>query len=103
MLKGMRVTRKQVEGQIDYMNRCIGVPTDMYKRFKKDGKLVARPRHYFLEEVAGAKPKRYRLAQVVNKGGATRDVFGSCGTLREMLVVVTAFHCGVEDKMMGNI
>ena len=64
----MRITIKDLENRVKYLNELTEKPTQRYT--KKDGKYISNVGHIFISQAYGG----CELQQVWNEGGAVIDV-----------------------------
>jgi len=87
----MRITLKELEGRVKFLNRFTGNPT---KRFtKKDGQYFSNAGHYLISQQYGG----YELQQICNDGGGVDDVLGT-GHIpkKELYYLINAFIEGMR-------
>ena len=88
----MRITKKQLEKKIDWLNKLTGNPEKPYNSV--DGKMTANVGNYHLYCAYGY----YNLHQMCNEGGGARDVFNYGGTKKELAMYIDAFMQGYEKR-----
>ena len=89
----MRITEKNLEARIAYLNKITGQPEAPFSRV--DGNLIPHAGNYHLESVHGG----YKLAQMCRNGSGSKDInYGGCITKRELYTWINAFINGVEYK-----
>tara|TARA_R110002020_G_C16057672_1_gene755176 strand:+ start:295 stop:597 length:303 start_codon:yes stop_codon:yes gene_type:complete len=88
----MRITKKQLENKIDWLNKLTGNPEKPYNSV--DGKMTANVGNYHLYCAYGY----YNLHQMCNEGGGARDVFNYGGTKKELAMYIDAFMQGYEKR-----
>jgi len=88
----MRITKKQLENKIDWLNKLTGNPEKPYNRV--DGKMTANVGNYHLYCAYGY----YNLHQMCNESGGATDIFNYGGTKKELAMYIDAFMQGYEKR-----
>ena len=84
----MRVTIKQLESQVKYLNELTGQPLKPYT-FKKGANVGC----YYIQASYGG----YQLEQIVNKGGGCRTLLNTgYTTKKELYNNINRFLLGIE-------
>lgn len=91
-VKIMRITQKQLENKIVYLNKITGNPEEPWKNV--DGKMTANIGNFHLYCAYG----HYNLHQMCTEGGGVRDVFNYGGTKKELAMYIDAFMQGYEKR-----
>jgi hypothetical protein len=88
----MRVTKKQLESKIEYLNKVAGTPETGHRQLE-DGTWRSNPNHYYLQGAYGG----WKLEQKCNTGGGANDPI-SMGFVskRECYELVAAYIRGIE-------
>jgi hypothetical protein len=94
VLKGLkmnRITRKDIDGAINYLNRITGNDAEPYR--KEGDKWVANKGNFHLSGAYGG----HSLHQMSNDDGGIRDIF-NCGhvPMRELYDLIHAYIKGIE-------
>jgi 2',3'-cyclic-nucleotide 2'-phosphodiesterase (5'-nucleotidase family) len=86
-----RITRKDLEGAVNLLNRITNNPAEMYR--KEGEEWIANLGNFHISGAYGG----VSLHQLCNPAGGIRDVFG-CGhvTLRELYDLIHAYRKGIE-------
>jgi hypothetical protein len=86
-----RITRKDLEGAVNLLNRITNNPAEPY--CFEHGKWVANIGNFHISGAYGG----VALHQTMNNGGGIRDVF-SCGhvPMRELYHLIHAYRKGIE-------
>lgn len=86
-----RITRADLDGAVDLLNRIAGTPTRPY-RF---GTRTPNIGHYHIDNAYGG----WALHQMVNEAGAERDIF-NMGHMpaRELYNLIHAYRKGMETR-----
>ena len=88
----MRVTKKQLESKIEYLNKVAGTPETGF-RLLKDGTWRSNPNHYYLQGAYGG----WKLEQTCgNHGGANDPISMGFVSKRECYELVAAYIRGIE-------
>ena len=87
----MRITQKQLESKIAYLNVMTGNPEKPWKE-PVDGRMTANVGNFHLYSAYGY----YNLHQITNEGGGVKDVFNYGSTKRELGMLIDAFMRGIE-------
>ena len=67
----MRVTEKQLDSKVEYLNRITGNPLTKYREERdENNSLVSNVGHYYVEHVNG----RVQLSRITNERGGATDV-----------------------------
>jgi hypothetical protein len=88
----MRITKKQLENKIAYLNRITGNHEKPWDTV--DGKMTANVGNYHLYCAYGY----YNLHQMCNEGGGVHDVFNYGSTKKELAMYIDAFLHGYEKR-----
>lgn len=90
-LKMNRITRKDVDGAINYLNRITGNDAEPYR--KEGDKWLANKGNFHLSGAYGG----HSLHQMSNDDGGIRDIF-NCGhvPMRELYDLIHAYIKGIE-------
>jgi hypothetical protein len=86
-----RITRKDLEGAVNLLNRITNNPAEPYS--KEGDKWVTNLGNFHISGAYGG----FALHQMANPAGGIRDVFG-CGhvPMRELYNLIHAYRKGVE-------
>ena len=87
----MRVTKKQLENKIAYLNRLTGNSEKPWNT-PVDGRMTANVGNFHLYSAYGY----YNLHQMTNEGGGVKDVFNYGSTKKELAMLIDAFMRGIE-------
>lgn len=89
-----RITRKDLDGAVDLLNRIAGMPMHPYRM---NG--VANVGNYHLDGAYGG----WALHQMANHGGGIRDIF-NMGHMpaRELYNLIYAYRKGIESQQGAN-
>jgi len=87
----MRITLKELEGRVKFLNRFTNNPTERFT--KKDGQYFSNAGHYLISQQYGG----YELQQICNDGGGVDDVLGT-GHIpkKELYYLINAFIEGMR-------
>ena len=85
----MRITLKQIEAVIDWLNTELKRPLKPYENI--DGKLTAQIGNFHLYQAYGA----YGLHEIATKGGGVKETIG-LGTKKELYTALHKLIQGVE-------
>ena len=67
----MRVTEKQLDSKVEYLNRITGNPLTRFREERdENNSLVSNVGHYYVEHVNG----RVQLSRITNERGGAIDV-----------------------------
>ena len=89
----MRVTKKQLENKIAYLNRLTGNPEKPWNT-TVDGRMTANVGNFHLYSGGNG---YYNLHQVCNEGDGVHDVFNYGSTKKELAMLIDAFMRGYEN------
>ena len=89
----MRITKKQLENKVAYLNRITGNPEQKWNK-PVDGKATANVGNFHLYCESG----HYNLHQICNEGGGATDIFNYGGTKKELAMYIDAFMQGYEKR-----
>ncbi len=89
----MRITKKQLENKIDYLNRLTGNSEKKWNT-PVEGKMTSNKGNFHLYCANGY----YNLHQMCNTGGGARDVFNYGSTKGELATLIDAFLQGYEER-----
>lgn len=87
-----RINMKDIEYQVDFLNKITKNPTESYTKDSK-GKYRSNPGHYTTYCAYGA----FGLHQIANENGGIHQIF-SLGTKRELFQQINAFIAGIQTK-----
>jgi hypothetical protein len=87
----MRITKKQLESKIAYLNVITGNPEKPWNT-PVDGKMTANVGNFHLYSAYGY----YNLHQMCNEGGGVKDVFNYGSTKKELAMLIDAFISGLD-------
>lgn len=86
-----RITEKDLQGRIDWLNKLTGNPKQPYNQRFEGGEFTANPGNYHLDSAYGG----YGLQQMC-EGGGTRKIIGGFYPKRELYVLLNAYIDGIE-------
>jgi hypothetical protein len=94
----MRITQKQLENKIDYLNRLTGNPEKPWNApvegAKYGSRITANVGNFHLYCAYGY----YNLHQMCNEGGGVHDVFNYGSTKKELAMLIDAYMRGYENR-----
>ena len=98
-----RITNKQLEARINWLNELTGSPAAPYTR-DEDGKMIANVGNYHLSQQSGGSA----LNQMANESGGINDVFRSGHiTKRELFdridAMMIGFRVGKDWEQPWNV
>ena len=90
----MRITLKDLESKIDYLNKITGNPLKTYLP-NSNGGLVAQKGNYYLDIAYGG----HKLVQVENEGGGISDTLNTgFTTKKDLWYSIDNFMRGLEIR-----
>ena len=88
----MRITKKQLENKVEYLNEITGNEVEPWKRI--DGKNIASVGTYYLDGAYGG----YKLVKIVNTGGGVTSITHGYISKRELASLIDAYISGIQWK-----
>jgi hypothetical protein len=86
-----RITEKDLQGRIDWLNKLTNNPPDPYTT-QKDLHVTPNPGNYHLDSAYGG----HGLAQM-SEGGGVRKVIGGFYPKKELMALLNAYIDGIQE------
>tara|TARA_Y100000310_G_scaffold82378_1_gene78989 strand:+ start:79 stop:552 length:474 start_codon:yes stop_codon:yes gene_type:complete len=90
-----RITIKQIERKINYLNEITGNPLKPYSWNKKEEKLTSNAGCYYWSGSYGG----YKLEQICKGGGSSDPIYTGFVPKRELYNKICAFVRGIEEGL----
>ena len=90
-----RITIKQIERKIDYLNEITGNPSEPYTWNEKEKKTVSNAGCYYWAGAYGG----YKLEQICEGGGSSDPIYTGFVPKRELYNKICAFVRGIEEGL----